>query len=214
MAEVLHRGLSAEGFAVDIAYDGPNGLWHATEHPYDVVVLDIMLPGMHGYEVCRRLREREVSTPVLMLTAKDGEYDEAEGLDTGADDYLTKPFSYVVLVARLRALVRRGGTERGPVLRIDDLTLDPANGTCRRADTRISLTAKEQSVLEYLMRNAGKVVTKREIVDHVWDIARDVEHNLVEVYIANIRRKVDRPFGKNTITTVRGHGYLVVNDGR
>ncbi|GAB2976482.1 response regulator transcription factor [Saccharothrix stipae] len=213
LAELLSRGLTAEGFAVDVEHDGRDGLWRATEHAYDVIVLDVMLPSLNGYRVCERLRAAGVWTPILMLTAKDGELDEAEGLDTGADDYLTKPFSYLVLVARLRALVRRGGVVRPTVLRAGDLELDPALRSCRRRDVPIPLTAKEFAVLEYLVRHRDQVVTKAEIIQGVWDSAQDPDPNLVEVYISTLRRKVDAPFGRRSITTVRGVGYCVRGDG-
>ncbi|MFI9818216.1 response regulator transcription factor [Saccharothrix variisporea] len=211
LAELLARGLAAEGFAVDVEHDGRDGLWRATETPYDVIVLDIMLPGLNGYRVCAQLRSAGVWTPVLMLTAKDGELDEAEGLDTGADDYLTKPFSYLVLVARLRALVRRGGAARPPVLRVGDLELDPAGRTCRRRGTPIELTAKPFAVLEFLMRHHDRVVTKTEIIRNVWDDAHAPDPNLVEAHISALRRKVDAPFDLRTITTVRGIGYRIVD---
>jgi DNA-binding response OmpR family regulator len=213
LAELLRRGLTAEGFAVDLEHDGEVGRWRATEDPYDVIVLDIMLPTLNGYRVCARLRSAGVSTPILMLTAKDGELDEAEGLDTGADDYLTKPFSYLVLVARLRALARRSGVARPPVLRVGDLELDPADRTCRRRGTPIELTAKPFAILEFLMRHHDRVVTKTEIIRNVWDDAHDPDPNLVEVHISTLRRKIDAPFDRHTITTVRGVGYrLVSND--
>jgi DNA-binding response OmpR family regulator len=210
LAQLLERGLTAEGITVEVVDDGREGLWRATEYVFDAIVLDIMLPGLNGYRVCAQLREAEVWTPILMLTAKNGEYDEAEGLDTGADDYLTKPFSYLVLIARLRALVRRGRSQRPTVLRIGDLEVDPVDRTCRRGSAAIVLTAKEYAVLEYLMRHASQVVTKADIIDHVWDTAHDPDPNLVEVYICALRRKIDAPFQRSTITTVRGHGYLLV----
>lgn len=179
----------------------------ATEVAYDVIVLDIMLPGMSGYSVCARLRETGVWTPILMLTAKDGEWDEAEALDTGADDYLSKPFSFVVLVAHIRALLRRGAAERPAKLTVGDLLLDPAARSCSRRDTTIVLTAKEFSVLEFLMRSHGDVVTKSRIVEHVWDAAYDGDLNVVEVHISALRRKIDAPFGTDTIRTIRGVGY-------
>jgi DNA-binding response OmpR family regulator len=189
------------------------GHWLAAEQSYDAIVLDIMLPGMNGYQVCRSLRDRGNWTPILMLTAKDGELDEAEALDTGADDFLSKPFSYVVLVARLRALLRRGRGERPTVLRCGDLTLDPAAHTCARGDVEIDLTAKEFAVLEYLMRRAGEVVSKSEMLDHVWDFGFDGASNLVEVYISALRRKVDAPFDRQAIQTVRGVGYKLAANG-
>ncbi|MGH9093913.1 MAG: response regulator transcription factor [Acidimicrobiales bacterium] len=210
LAQALRRGLESEGFAVDLAFDGDQGLWLATEQRYDVIVLDIMLPGINGYKLCARLRQAGDWTPILMLTAKDGEYDEAEALDTGADDFLSKPFSYVVLVARLRALLRRGAAERPAVLRCADLTLDPAARRCCRGGTEIELTAREWSVLEYLMRRAGQVVTKTEILDNVWDFSFDGDPNVVEVHVSALRRKIDAPFDTQSIQTVRGAGYKLL----
>ena len=207
LAELLKSGLTKEGFAVDLAGDGREGLWMASEHPYDVIVLDVMLPLLNGYGVCAQLRVRGNWTPILMLTAKDGEYDEAEALDTGADDYLTKPFSYVVLLARLRALARRGLRERPAVLAVGDLRVDPAGLKCSRGDVRISLTPKEFAILHCLARHAGEVVTKSELLAHAWDFAYDGDSNVVEVYISALRRKIDKPFGRSTLSTVRGAGY-------
>lgn len=207
LSQLLKGGLTREGFAVDLAHDGRDGLWMATEHSYDVIVLDVMLPSLHGYGVCAELREAGNWTPILMLTAKDGEYDEAEALDTGADDYLTKPFSYVVLLARLRALARRGVRERPAVLTVGDLRIDPAGLTCARGDTQIALTPKEFAVLHCLARHAGEVVTKAELLSRAWDFAYDGDSNVVEVYISALRRKIDRPFGRTTLVTVRGAGY-------
>lgn len=203
----LRRGLEAEGFAVDTASEGDEGLWLATENPYDAIVLDIMLPGVNGYEICRRLREQGNWTPILMLTAKDGEWDEAEALDLGADDYLSKPFSFLVLVAHLRALLRRGAPERPVQLVEGDLRLDQSARRCHRGDTEIELTTREFAVLEYLMRRRGEVVTKAEIVHHVWDSNFEGDLNVVEVHISALRRKIDAPFGTTTIQTVRGAGY-------
>ena len=208
VAATVRRGLEAEGFAVDVALTGPEGLWMATENPYDVIVLDIMLPEMSGYEVCRKLRDAANWTPILMLTAKTGEYDQAEALDTGADDYLTKPFSYVVLLARIRALLRRSGrAEPVVVYAAGDLVLDPARHRCVLGDTEVALTAREFAVLEYLMRRAGEVVAKSEILDNVWDFAFDGDPNIVEVYIRHLRKKIDEPFGRHLIETSRGAGY-------
>ncbi|MCB5164949.1 response regulator transcription factor [Streptomyces bambusae] len=207
LAELLRRGLVGEGFAVDTAHDGRHGLELAAGNDYDVVVLDVMLPGLNGYRVCSGLRDADIWTPVLMLTAKDGEYDEAEGLDTGADDYVTKPFSFVALTARLRALVRRGSRERPAVLRVGDLEIDPAARRCRRGEAVVPLTTREFSVLEYLARRQGEVVTKDEVLDHVWDSAFEGDVNLVEVHVSALRRKIDQPFGRRTIHTVRGAGY-------
>jgi DNA-binding response OmpR family regulator len=207
LALALAKGLSAEGFAVDVVHDGAEGLHRATTTEYDLIILDIMLPGMNGYRVCATLRAAGHETPVLMLTAKDGEYDEAEGLDTGSDDYLSKPFSYVVLVARIRALLRRRTRGGVRVLRVGDLVVDPATHGCRRGDREIALTAKEFAVLEHLAVRAGEVVSKADILHHVWDFAYDGDPNIVEVYISTLRRKIDTPFGCRTILTVRGAGY-------
>jgi DNA-binding response OmpR family regulator len=201
MARAVQRGLEAHGFSVDLAHDGSDGLWLATQNAYAAVVLDIMLPKLNGFQVCAQLRERGVTTPVLMLTAKDGEYDEAEALDTGADDYLRKPFSFVVLVARLRALLRRGGG--GPAaLRVGEIVLDPAAQTCTQRGQALDLTAKEFAVLECLIRRAGEVVAKSEILAQVWDMYDDRDLNIVEVYVSALRRK-----GLGRITTLRGLGY-------
>ncbi|MGK4584366.1 response regulator transcription factor [Kitasatospora sp. HPMI-4] len=213
LAQALQRGLQAEGFTVDTAHDGHQGLWLAIERDYDVIVLDIMLPGLNGYRVCARLRAAGNETPILMLTAKDGEYDEAEALDTGADDYLSKPFSYVVLVARLRALHRRTGRRLPRTLALGDLVIDPARRSCTRADTEVRLTAREFAVLEYLARRAGEVVPKREILDQVWDSAFEADLNLVEVHVSAVRRKIDTAFGRSALETVRGAGYRLAADG-
>lgn len=212
LAAVLRRGLEAEGFAVDSALDGEQGLWLATEQPYDAIVLDIMLPKLNGYQICARLRESGIWTPILMLTAKGGELDEAEALDTGADDYLTKPFSFVVLVARLRALLRRGAAPRPTTLVVGDIEVDPATRTCNRRDTAIDLTAKEFAIVEYLARRRGEVVSKTELLDHAWDFAFDGDPRIIEVHISNIRRKLDRPFRTRNLRTVRGSGYRLVPD--
>ncbi|GLW22878.1 MULTISPECIES: response regulator transcription factor [Microbispora] len=212
MAEALRRGLQAEGFAVDLAHDGNEGLHLARAGDYDAVVLDIMLPGLSGYNVCKQLRAEENWVPILMLSAKDGEYDMADGLDLGADDYLTKPFSYVVLVARIRALLRRGGGRRPAVLRAGDLSLDPAVRLVTRGDTPIELTPREFALLEYLMRRPGEVVSKPEILEHVWD-TYDTDPNVVEVYVGYLRRKIDAPFGRAALRTVRGAGYRLSGDG-
>ncbi|MHB8342489.1 MAG: response regulator transcription factor [Mycobacteriales bacterium] len=213
LARALARGLTAEGFAVDVAHDGSEGLWRASETCYDAILLDIMLPVMSGYEVLKRLRAADVWTPVLMLTAKDGDYDQVDALDLGADDYLTKPFSQVVLLARLRALLRRGAPARPAVLTAGDLTLDPAARTCQRGPAEISLTAREFSVLEFLLRRAGQVVSKGEILEHVWDEHFDGDPNIVEVYVGYLRRKLDVPFGRRSIETVRGAGYRLSETG-
>jgi DNA-binding response OmpR family regulator len=213
LAETIREGLTGEGFAVDVMHNGPDGLWAGTEHPYDVIVLDIMLPGLNGYEVCRQLRARQVWTPILMLTAKDGEYDQADALDLGADDYLTKPFSFVVLIARLRALTRRGAPQRPAILTAGDLSLDPARRRVARGQTEIAVTAREFALLEFLMRHTGDVVSKRALIDNVWDMHFDGDQNIVEVYVGYLRRKIDQPYGRNAIETVRGAGYRLAADG-
>lgn len=211
LAVSLKRGLEADGFAVDVALDGTDGKWMATEHDYDAIVLDIMLPGINGYQLCGQLREAGNWTPILMLTAKDGELDEAEALDTGADDFLRKPFAHVVLVARLRALLRRGQPERPVQLTAGSLRADPAQRQCWRGDDEIELTAREFAVLEYLLMNTGDVVSKQDILDHVWDYEFDGDPNIIEVYVRHLRRKIDVPFGTNSIQTVRGAGYRLVS---
>jgi len=211
MADAIRRGLIAEGFDVDMVHDGQDGLWRGREGAYQAIVLDILLPGLNGYEVCRQLRAGGVGTPILMLTAKSGEYDEAEALDIGADDFLSKPFSFVVLVARLRALIRRSGERRPPVLKIDDLELDPAARQCRRGDTDIELTPREFALLEALMRRNGDVVPKQELLHDVWGFDFDGDPNVVEVYMGYLRRKLDRPFGRDNLRTVRGVGYRLVS---
>jgi two-component system, OmpR family, response regulator len=216
LAETIRDGLGPVGFTVDLAHDGVDGLWAATEAPYgayDVIVLDIMLPGLSGYEVCRRLRRRGIWTPVLMLTAKDGEHEHADALDLGADDYLVKPFSFVVLIAHLRALVRRGAPERPAVLGAGDLTLDPAEHRVARGDTPIPVTPREFALLEFLLRNRGRAVTKTAIIENVWDAHFAGDPNIVEVYIAYLRKKIDHPFGRQAIETVRGAGYRLATDG-
>ena len=213
LAEGLRLGLEAEGIAVDVAGTGTDGLWRTREGTYDAVVLDIMLPGMSGYAVCRAMREGGDWTPVIMLTAKDGEWDQVEALDTGADDYLTKPFSFVVLLARLRALVRRGARERPVVLEAGDLRVDPASRSVHRGDTAIELTSREFAVLEFLMRNVGQVVTKRQVLDGVWNDDFEGDPNIVEVYVRHLRNKVDRPFGRESIVTMRGAGYRLEAQG-
>lgn len=204
LARALQRGLTAEGFAVDLAHDGERGLAMATDHEYDAIVLDIMLPRRNGYDVVTELRARGITTPVLLLSAKDGEYDVADGLDVGADDYLTKPFSFVVLVARLRALLRRPARVSAPVLEVRDLVLDPGARTLTRAGEPVSLTSRELALLEYLMRHADRVVGKVELRDHVWDGAGE-DVNVVEVYVGYLRRKL----GRDAVATVRGAGYRV-----
>jgi two-component system OmpR family response regulator len=213
LAETLVRGLTAEGFTVEAVHDGEDGLWAATERGFDVIVLDIMLPRLNGYAVLQGLRRREIWTPVLMLTAKDGEFDQTDAFDLGADDFLTKPFSFVVLVARLRALIRRGRPARPTVLACGDLTLDPARRRVTRSGTEIALTPREFGLLEFLMHHPGDVLTKSEILDAVWDPAFDGDHNVVEVYVRYLRRKIDTPFDRQAIQTVRGMGYRMAEDG-
>ncbi|MDQ0871063.1 DNA-binding response OmpR family regulator [Arthrobacter sp. V1I9] len=212
LAETIRQGLKAEGFVVDTAHDGVDGLWAATENLYDVVVLDVMLPGMHGYSVLKQMRERQNWVPVIMLTAKDGEYDQTDAFDLGADDYLTKPFSFPVLVARLRALIRRGAPERPVVLAVGSLRLNPATRHVTRDGQVISLTAREFGLLDYLMRRPGEVLSKAQIIDNVWDSEFLGGDNVVEVYIGYLRRKIDVPFGLNTLRTVRGMGYRLSPD--
>jgi DNA-binding response OmpR family regulator len=207
LARAVKRGLEAEGFAVDVALDGTEGEWLATENPYDAMVLDVMLPGRNGYELCGRLRDAGNWTPILMLTAKNGIDDEAHALDTGADDFLAKPFAYVVLVARLRALLRRGRESRPAVLEAGDLRLDPATHEVRRGDRPVELTPRQFSLLEFLMRRPGEVLSKRTILEHVWDFAFDGDPNIVEVYVGQLRRRLDEPFGRSALQTVRGAGY-------
>jgi two-component system OmpR family response regulator len=213
LAENVRRALLAEGATVEVLHDGKEGLWAAREGQYEVIVLDIMLPGLNGYQVVEQLREANVWTPVLMLTAKDGEYDQAEAFDLGADDYLTKPFSFIVLLARLRALIRRGAPERPSVLTAGDLTLDPARRRVHRGTTAIELTPREFSLLEYLMRHCDDVVSKTEILRDVWDPHYDGGDNVVEVYVRYLRRKIDKPFDRSSIETVRGIGYRLSSTG-
>jgi DNA-binding response OmpR family regulator len=212
LAESMRRGLVGEGFVVDVFHDGVDGLWAASEFSYDVAILDIMLPGMNGYQVLKEVRDREIWTPVIMLTAKDGEYDQTDAFDLGADDYMTKPFSFKVLVARLRALIRRGAPERPAQLSVGSLVLDPARRTATRRGDSIKLTAREFSLLTYLMRNAGSVVGKFDILNNVWDAAFEGSENVVEVYIGYLRKKIDAPYGLQTLSTVRGMGYRLDSD--
>lgn len=212
LADGVARGLRSEGFEVDVAYDGLTGLEKARSADIDLVILDIMLPGLNGYRVCRNLRSEGVGTPILMLTAKSGEYDEAEALDTGADDFLSKPFSFVVLVARVRALLRRSVDGKAQPLVIGDLMLDPLARTCMRAGTPVPLTTREYELLEALMRKPGQVVPKSELLEHVWGVDFEGDPNVVEVYVGYLRRKIDRPFDRNDIETVRGVGYRIRQD--
>ncbi|MFC9843466.1 response regulator transcription factor [Streptomyces sp. NPDC060223] len=212
IAGAVERVLRAEGFGVDVAEDGKKGLLLARRNEYAVIVLDLMLPLRNGYDVCRSLRAAEITTPVLVLTAKDGEYDEADALDLGADDYLTKPFSFVVLLARIRALLRRTAPQRLPVLTAGDLWLDPGAHRCGRGEKELPLTPREFGLLEYLLRHADTVASKSELLAEVWDAWFEGDPNIVEVYIGYLRRKVDVPFGRSAIETVRGVGYRL--DGR
>jgi DNA-binding response OmpR family regulator len=214
LAATLKRGLEAEGFAVDVALNGVDGEWLAGQGNYDAILLDIMLPGKDGLSVCAGLRSAGIWTPVLMLTARNGPRDEVRSLDTGADDYLAKPFSFMVLVARVRALLRRGAGERPPVLEAGDLHLDPAARRCERDGVEIELTSREFAVLEFLMRRKGDVVSKGAVLDNVWDFAFEGDPNIVEVYLRRLRRKVDEPFGRRSLETVRGAGYRLRSDGR
>ena len=213
LSEVLRLGLVEQGYAVDVSGDGTTGLDLARANAYDAIILDIMLPGMNGYRVCATLREEGIWTPILMLTAKAGEYDHAEALDTGADDFLAKPFSFVVLVAHLRALLRRTGRKRPAILSAGDLRLDPAAHRCFRGDVEVELSPRQFSMLEYLMRNTGEVCSKSEIIEHVWDQTFDGDPNIVEVYVGHLRRRIDLPFGRQSLQTVRGSGYRVDPDG-
>ena len=212
LADGIARGLSKEGFRVEVVHDGLEGLDRGRSDDVDAIVLDIMLPGMNGFKVCRNLRGEGVTTPILMLTAKSGEYDEAEALDTGADDFLSKPFSYVVLVARLNALLRRSTDAKAQPMVVGDLVLDPLPRTCRRGDVEIALTTREYELLEALMRKPGQTVGKQELLEKVWGDDFDGDPNVVEVYVGYLRRKIDRPFDRNDIETVRGVGYRIGDD--
>jgi two-component system OmpR family response regulator len=213
MAELLKRGLEEERYAVDVAATGEDGVWLATENPYDVILLDVMLPDGDGFGVCWRIREAGQWAPVLMLTARDAVPDRVRGLDVGADDYLTKPFAFAELLARVRALVRRGARERPPVIVVGDLRLDPASKTVRLADREIQLTPKEFALLEYFMRHPGEVLTRTQLLEHVWDFAYEGDSNVIEVYVRYLREKVDRPFGRRSLETVRGMGYRLRAEG-
>jgi two-component system OmpR family response regulator len=212
IATTVKRGLDAEGFTVEVSCDGEDGLWRATEHHYDLLILDLMLPLRNGFEICRALRSAGDWTPILVLTAKDGEYDQTEALDTGADDYLTKPFSFPVLVSHIRALLRRTAGGAPAPIQVGDLRLDPGRRRCWRGDAELRLTAREFSVLEHLVRRAGFVVSKFEILDGVWEYDYDGDPNIVEVYVRRLRRKVDEPFGRHDLETVRGAGYRLAGD--
>ena len=214
IATAVKRGLEAEGFTVEVVFDGSEGLWLATEGRYDLIILDIMLPGRNGYQICADLRAAGNWTPILMLTAKDGDLDEAEALDTGADDYLPKPFSFPVLVARVRSVLRRVGGRGAPTpAQAGDLRIDPAARRVWRGDTEVSLTARQFDVLEFLVRRAGQVMSKREILDGVWQYDFAGDPNIVEVYIGRLRSLIDEPFGRQAIETVRGAGYRLAVDG-
>lgn len=207
MADLLRRGLEEEAYAVDVAHDGAEAVWLGSENDYDAIVLDIMLPGYDGFEVCRRLREAGRWAPVLLLTARDAVPDRVRGLDAGADDYLTKPFAFAELTARLRALIRRGAGERPTVLEVGDLRLDPGTRTVTRAGTEIRLTTKEFGLLELFLRYPDQVLTRNRILEHVWDFAYDPGSNVVDQYVGYLRRKIDKPFGREDLETVRGTGY-------
>jgi two-component system OmpR family response regulator len=213
MASLIRRGLREEGMAADVAVKGEDALWMAGSTSYDAIVLDVMLPGINGFDACRRLREEGVWAPVLMLTARDGVDDRVAGLDGGADDYLTKPFSFAELLARLRALVRRGPVERPTVLTVGDLHLDPAARRVWRGDTDITLSAKEFALLETFMRRPGEVLDRLQLLEHAWDYDYENRSNVVDVYVRYLREKVDRPFGVESIETVRGAGYRLRADG-
>ncbi|HET9546107.1 MAG TPA: response regulator transcription factor [Gaiellaceae bacterium] len=212
LAGLLRRGLEEEGHAVDLARSGDDALWRAAAAEYDAVVLDVMLPGPDGFDVCRRLRERGVWVPVLMLTARDAVADRVAGLDAGADDYLAKPFSFAELLARLRALARRGAVERPAVLEVGDLRLDPAARRVWRGDVEVPVSAKEFCVLETLMRRPGRVLSREELIEHAWDAAYEHRSNVVDVYVRYLREKIDRPFGRRSLETVRGVGYRLRGD--
>ena len=213
MASLIRRGLVTEGLAADVAPTGEDALWMAQAHEYDAIVLDVMLPGINGFETCRRLRREGVWAPVLMLTARDSVEDRVAGLDTGADDYLVKPFAFAELLARLRALARRGDAERPTVLEVGDLRLDPAGRDVRRGDSEIRLSAKEFALLETFMRRPGEVLSRLHLLEHAWDFAYENRSNVVDVYVRHLRQKIDQPFGRRSLETVRGAGYRLRADG-
>ncbi len=213
MAALIRRGLTADGHVADVAAHGGDALWMAATVPYDVIVLDVMLPGLDGVETCRRLRAAGVWTPILMLTAKRTIADRVAGLDAGADDYLAKPFSFAELLARLRALCRRGAVERPAVLRVGDLCLDPATREVRRGEVPIALSPKEFALLEVFMRRPGHVLSRLALLDHGWDIDAEHHSNVIEVFVRRLREKIDRPFGRRSLETVRGGGYRLRADG-
>jgi len=213
MASLIRRGLTEEGLAADVTPNGEDALWMAQSHEYDAIVLDVLLPGMNGFETCRRLRTSGVWAPVLMLTARDSVEDRVAGLDTGADDYLVKPFAFAELLARLRALARRGDAERPSVLEVGDLSLDPATRRVRRGMREIRLSAKEFALLETFMRRPGEVLSRLHLLEHAWDFAYENRSNVVDVYVRHLRRKIDEPFGRRSLETVRGSGYRLRADG-
>ena len=214
IATIVKRGLEAEGYTVEVAFDGADGLWLATEGSYDLILLDIMLPHRNGFQICADLRSRRNWTPIIMLTAKDGDLDEAEALDAGADDYLTKPFSFPVLVARVRSMLRRIEGRGAPVPAVvGDLCIDPIGRRVRRGESEVTLTTRQFDVLEFLIRRAGQVVTKQEILDGVWQYDFEGDINIVEVYIRRLRAAIDEPFGRKSIETIRGAGYRLDADG-
>ena len=213
IAGAVKRGLELEGFSVEVSPDGSEGLWLATESSYDLIILDILLPGRNGFQICADLRASGDWTPVLMLTAKAGDLDEAEALDTGADDYITKPFSLAVLVARVRALLRRGAGRDPTPIAAGDLRIDPAQRRAWRGDAEIELTTRQFDVLEFLLRRAGQVMSKRAILEGVWDYAFEGDPNIVEVYVRRLRSRIDEPFARNSIQTIRGAGYRLASDG-
>jgi two-component system OmpR family response regulator len=213
MASLIRRGLLREGLSADVADHGEDALWMSEAHEYDVIVLDVLLPGIDGFETCTRLRQRGIWAPVLMLTARDSVEDRVAGLDTGADDYLVKPFAFAELLARLRALARRGQAERPSVLQVGDLLLDPATREVRRGAHEIDLSAKEFALLETFMRRPGEVLSRLHLLEHAWDFAYENRSNIVDVYVRHLRRKVDEPFGRRSLETVRGAGYRLRADG-
>jgi len=213
MASLIRRGLVKEGLSADVAGSGEDALWMAGAHDYDVIVLDVMLPRMSGFETCRRLRSSGVWAPVLMLTARDSVEDRVAGLDTGADDYLVKPFAFAELLARLRALARRGELERPSVVEVGDLRLDPATREVRRGESQIQLSAKEFALLETFMRRPGEVLSRLHLLEHAWDFAYDNRSNVVDVHVRRLRRKIDEPFGRRSLETIRGAGYRLRADG-
>ncbi len=213
MASLIRRGLVTEGLAADVAATGEDALWMAQAHEYDAIVLDVMLPGINGFETCRRLRKEGIWSPVLMLTARDSVEDRVSGLDTGADDYLVKPFAFAELLARLRALARRGDAERPSVLEVGDLRLDPASREVKRGDSEIQLSTKEFALLETFMRRPGEVLSRLHLLEHAWDFAYENRSNVVDVYVRHLRLKIDEPFGRRSLETVRGAGYRLRADG-